>query len=92
MQWPFSYESFQIKIGLSHAQSSEFLSNFNFELLRGNAGKDQKYGFMGVLRFAWFCGILKVPMIVFEPQKDWLSNRPTPDIMENKGFQEYPIY
>ena len=65
-------------------------------ILRGNAGKDQKNpkkpGFMGVLRFAWFCGILKVPMIVFEPQKDWLSNRPTPDIMENKGFQEYPIY
>ena len=35
--------------------------------LRGNAGSEQKYGFMGVLKFCCYLGIMEVHMIVFEP-------------------------
>ena len=58
--------------------------SIDIAFLRGNAYSHQKFGIMGVLRFSWYFVILEVLMIVFEPQKDLLSKRPTPDIMENK--------
>ena len=66
---------------------TNFVTFFVSVILRGNAGKNQKYGIMGVIRFTWNWVYLKVPMRNSESQKHCFSSPPLREIMENKGFE-----